>query len=76
MSPRWFLFTVLASPMLLPLTSGVVARPEAQEPKAGQREREPARADLFVAPGGRDDNPGTAEKPLATLAGRGTRSGD
>src|SRR5262245_65862236 len=69
MSPKWVIVTVLASPMLLPLGSGVAARPEAQEPKAGQQEGRPARADLFVAPGGRDDNPGTAEKPLATLAG-------
>jgi hypothetical protein len=74
--PRWFLVTVLASPMLLPLASGVAARPEPQAPKAGQQEAGPARADLFVAPTGRDDNPGTAEKPLARLAGRGTRSGD
>src|SRR5262249_27046678 len=38
-------------------------------PEAGQQEVGPARADFFVAPGGRDDNPGTAEKPLATLGG-------
>src|SRR5262249_12388476 len=69
MSPRWFLATVLASPMLLPPTSGVAARPAAQEPKAERQEKGPARADLFVAHTGRDDNPGTAEKPLATLSG-------
>src|SRR5262245_52158991 len=69
MSPRWVIVTLLASPMLLALTSRLAARPEAQGPKAGQQEGGPARADLFVAPNGRDDNPGTAEKPLATLAG-------
>src|SRR5262245_36250241 len=69
MSPRWVIVTVLASPMLLALASGVAARPEGQESKAGKQEGGPARADLFVAPGGRDDSPGTAEKPLATLAG-------
>ena len=69
MSPRWVIVTVLASPMLLPLTSAVAIRPEAQEPKAAQQEGAPARADLVVAPTGRDDKPGTAEKPLATLAG-------
>src|SRR5207253_7376474 len=65
MSPRWFLVAVLATPMLISLTSEVSARPEAQEPKAGQQEGGPARADLFVAPTGRDDNPGTAAKPPA-----------
>jgi hypothetical protein len=69
MSPRWVVVTVLALPMLLALTSGLAMRPEAQGPKAAQQEGKPARADLFVAPTGRDDNPGTAEKPLATLAG-------
>ena len=69
MSPRWIIVTVLASPMLLPLTSGLAIRADAQEPKAGQQKGELGSADLFVAPSGRDDNPGTAEKPLATLAG-------
>ena len=69
MSPRWVIVTLLASPMLLALTSEVALRPETQEPKAGQQNGELGRADLFVAPGGRDDNPGTAETPLATLAG-------
>jgi hypothetical protein len=55
--------------MLLPSTNEVAQRPEADRPNARRQEGGPARADLFVAPGGRDDNPGTAEKPLATLAG-------
>ena len=68
MSPRWVLVTVLASPMLLPRTSGLALRPEAQEPKAGQQNGELGRADFFVAPNGRDDNPGTRKQPFATLA--------
>src|SRR5262249_8211710 len=63
MSPRWFLVAVLASPMLRVLTSGVAARPETQEPKAGKQEGRPARADAFVAP------PGRADPPPAALIG-------
>jgi hypothetical protein len=69
MRAKWFLVMVLAPPTLLPLTSGLAVPPGAAGPGAGQPEGGAARADLFVAPGGRDDNPGTAEKPLATLAG-------
>jgi hypothetical protein len=63
-----FIVTMLASPMLVPLTSWITARPEARELKTAKVEGGQARADLFIAPNGRDDNPGTAEKPLATLA--------
>src|SRR5262245_19834489 len=68
MSPRWVIFPVLASPLLLSLASGLAGRPEAAGQEARRQGKGPARADLFVAPNGRDDNPGTAEKPLATLA--------
>ncbi len=47
MSPRWFLVPVLASPMLLPLTSGVAARSVAQGPKAVRLEGGPARAGML-----------------------------
>src|SRR5215831_16233851 len=69
MSPRWVIVTVLASPMLLALTSGLAMRSKAQKPTAGQESGELGGADLFVAQSGRDENPGTAEKPLATLDG-------
>jgi hypothetical protein len=69
MSPRWVIITLLALPMLLPLTSGPALLLAAEEPKTGQQKVELGRADLFVAPTGRDDNPGTAEKPFATFAG-------
>jgi hypothetical protein len=69
MRTKRLLVTALALSVLLPLAYWLAGCPEARRPGAGRQEGGPDRADLFVAPGGRDDNPGTAEKPLATLAG-------
>jgi hypothetical protein len=64
MSGRWLLVMVmLAWPMLLPLTSWMATRAEAQESKAGQQEGEPARVDLFLAPSGRDDSVSSIAPP-------------
>src|SRR6266568_4185090 len=70
MSLRGSFVPVLAASLMVPLTARVVpGRAVAQQPRVEDRTEPGAgRADFYVATNGHDENPGTREKPFASLA--------